>query len=350
MLLGVVLRTDVVAVPRHARVGRILAVSGRHRRLLTVDVDAEIDVGLRLRRRGGLGRGGLGRDRLGDGLGRGRRRLGGRSDHRSNRRPTGDTRVRLGRCLAVRARAQLRDHVAVASHVLAERDRDVGLPAALGNGAGAVGTGSGDVRLGVQVHVNACQVPNDDHLARDEGLGNAEPEVVRAGMLLLMRQRADVERLLPTARTFARVAGEGTPRVLELAVRPVAAPCTGVREHRNICSLADPAALALSRQLRDERLGEAVCLDVAEDRDPASVDVAGRSLDTSGADRGRRGRAKRRRLGLRAVPGPAYRDHGPVGGAQAPRAGAGQAVPAPAELLRPAAPRRDPESRHQRHR
>jgi len=71
LLLGVVLRTDVVAVPRHARVGRILAVSGRHRRLLTVDVDAEIDVGLRLRRRGGLGRGGLGRDRLGDGLGRG---------------------------------------------------------------------------------------------------------------------------------------------------------------------------------------------------------------------------------------------------------------------------------------
>ena len=75
-----------------------------------------------------------------------------------------------------------------------------------------------------------------------------------------------------------------------------------------------------------------------------------RGLRPRGADRGHRGRAQRRRLGLRAVPGQADRDHGPAGGVPASRAGAGQAVPAAVELLRPAVPRRDPEPGHQRHR
>ncbi len=76
----------------------------------------------------------------------------------------------------------------------------------------------------------------------------------------------------------------------------------------------------------------------------------GRRLPSRRADPGRRARAERRQLDLRAVPGPPDRDHGAAGGVQAPRAGAGQAVPAAAELLRPAAAGRDPQPRHQRHR
>ena len=51
-------------------------------------------------------------------------------------------------------------------------------------------------------------------------------------------------------------------------------------------------------------------------------------LRPRGADRRCRGRAQRRLLGLRAVPGQADRDHGRAVGVPAARAGAGQAVPA----------------------
>ena len=75
-----------------------------------------------------------------------------------------------------------------------------------------------------------------------------------------------------------------------------------------------------------------------------------RRLQPRRADPGHRGRAERRQRRVRAVPGPADGDDGAAGGVQAARAGAGQAVPAAAELLRPAAARRDPQPRHQRHR
>ena len=83
--------------------------------------------------------------------------------------------------------------------------------------------------------------------------------------------------------------------------------------------------------------------------------------DARGPRPGRRLRARRpgaaagpaglpRLVGRHAHAGPGHRDGRAAGGLPAAGAGPGQAVPAAAELLRPAAARRDPQPGHQRHR